>query len=133
MSFEEEEEVEGDRELGVEFFEMMDRKHAEHLGDRPHWTLGFLAVRRAWQGRGVARPLLAWGLARADRDRLPAYVQASPRAVPVYRRAGFEQIDTYPFRRIDYVEVFMLRQPSPLPGGEEGGAAGDSEVAAAPP
>lgn len=108
--------------LAKEFFEMMDRKHGEHMGKRPHWTLGFLAVRRAWQGRGLTRPLVAWGLDRADRDGVEAYVQASPVAVPVYRRFGWDEVDRYVFSTIDYSEIFLIRKPRPL-ASDDGAAA----------
>lgn len=59
----------------------------------PHWYLPFIGVRRAAQGQGVGAALLSRGLARADRDRMPAYLEAtSRRSVPLYRRFGFETI-----------------------------------------
>lgn len=59
----------------------------------PHWYLPVIGVRRAAQGQGVGSVLLSRGLARADRDRVPAYLEAtSRRSVPLYRRFGFETI-----------------------------------------
>jgi len=59
----------------------------------PHWYLPFIGVRRAAQGQGVGAALLSRGLARADRDRVPAYLEAtSRRSMPLYRRFGFEPI-----------------------------------------
>lgn len=57
----------------------------------PVWYLPFIGVDPAHQGRGIGGRLLAAGLARADRDGLPAYLEAStPRNRALYERHGFE-------------------------------------------
>ncbi|KAK8087365.1 hypothetical protein PG994_002339 [Apiospora phragmitis] len=101
-----------DQALAQQFFEVMERKQREHMGHRPHWHLAFIGVRRRAWGRGVARPLIQWGLERADAEGTEAYVQSSPMAAARYRRYGFEDIETHHFALAgDYHEVFLKRQP----------------------
>jgi ribosomal protein S18 acetylase RimI-like enzyme len=62
----------------------------EHHPDDAHWYLPFVGVDPTAQGRGLGSALLRHGLARADRDRLPAYLEASsPRNRALYERHGF--------------------------------------------
>ncbi|KAK8048059.1 acyl-CoA N-acyltransferase [Apiospora saccharicola] len=101
-----------DGALGAEFFTMLEKKHKEHMGTRPHWYLELLAVRKSHHGKGLGKHLLSWGLERADQDGVEAYLQASPAGVPLYRKYGFEDIETVTMSRADnYAEVFMKRQP----------------------
>jgi GNAT superfamily N-acetyltransferase len=68
------------------FFEQM----AEHHPTGAHWYLPFIGVEPTRQGRGLGSRLLDWGLARADRDGVPAYLEASsPRNRALYERHGF--------------------------------------------
>lgn len=70
-------------------FEQMDRFHPEE----PHWYLPLIGVEPTSQNRGFGSALLAHGLARSDRDRVPAYLESSnPRNIPLYQRHGFEII-----------------------------------------
>ena len=62
----------------------------EHHPGEPHWYLPFIGVDPVHQGRGIGSNLLASGLARADDDGLPAYLEASsPRNRALYERHGF--------------------------------------------
>ncbi|KAK8108143.1 acyl-CoA N-acyltransferase [Apiospora kogelbergensis] len=98
--------------LAQQFFEVMMRKQREHMAGTPHWHLAFIGVRRRAQGRGVARPLIQWGVDRADADGVEAYVQSSPMAAARYRRYGFEDFDSHHFALAgDYHEVFLKRKP----------------------
>jgi ribosomal protein S18 acetylase RimI-like enzyme len=73
----------------------------------PHWYLPFIGVRPEAQGRGMGDALLAHGLARADADRLPAYLEAtSRRSVPLYERHGFAVIGVV--EAPGYPEVFAM-------------------------
>lgn len=57
----------------------------------PHWYLSMLGVDPAVQGKGYGSALLKAGLARADAEGLPAYLESSnPKNVPLYERFGFE-------------------------------------------
>jgi GNAT superfamily N-acetyltransferase len=56
----------------------------------PHWYLEVLGVAPAWQGQGVGTRLLAPLLERADRERLPCYLETATRPnVAFYERLGF--------------------------------------------
>jgi ribosomal protein S18 acetylase RimI-like enzyme len=62
----------------------------EHHPTEPHWYLPFIGVDPVHQGRGIGSQLLDGGLARADGDGLPAYLEASsPRNRTLYERHGF--------------------------------------------
>jgi ribosomal protein S18 acetylase RimI-like enzyme len=59
----------------------------------PHWYLPLIGVDPVRQGHGLGSALLRHGLARCDRDRVPAYLEAtSMRSVPLYRQFGFEAV-----------------------------------------
>ena len=56
--------------------------------EAPHWYLPWIGVRPEAQGRGIGAALLAHGLARADSDGVPAYLEAtSRRNAALYRPA----------------------------------------------
>ncbi|KAK7990007.1 phosphoribosyl transferase domain protein [Apiospora arundinis] len=99
--------------LGTEFFTMLEKKHEEHMGGRPHWYLELLAVRKGYQGKGVGKHLLKWGLELADKDGLEVYLQAGPAGVPLYRKCGFEDIEVYTVSSIGFTETFMRRKARP--------------------
>jgi GNAT superfamily N-acetyltransferase len=57
----------------------------------PHWYLFAIGVDPARQGTGVASALLRPRLEQADRDQLPAYLEATKATtVPLYQHFGFE-------------------------------------------
>ncbi|PZF81970.1 GNAT family N-acetyltransferase [Jiangella anatolica] len=59
-----------------------------HPTSPPHWYLQTLGVARP--GRGVGGALLRDGLARADAQGMPAYLESStPANIPIYERYGF--------------------------------------------
>jgi GNAT superfamily N-acetyltransferase len=62
----------------------------DHVPDEPHWMLDIVAVDPARQGRGTGTALIRHGLALADRDGVPAFLETgNPRNVPYYERLGF--------------------------------------------
>jgi ribosomal protein S18 acetylase RimI-like enzyme len=64
---------------------------AEYHPTGPHWYLPFIGVDPTCQGQGHGSRLLEQGLARCDRDGLPAYLEASsPRNRSLYERHGFD-------------------------------------------
>ena len=57
----------------------------------PHWYLHIVGCRPQAQGHGHGAAAITPGLARADADGVPAYVEtANERNLPFYRRLGFE-------------------------------------------
>lgn len=40
---------------------------------------------------------MQWGVQLADKEQIPAFLEASPHAYPLYRKFGFEDIDMYEF------------------------------------
>jgi GNAT superfamily N-acetyltransferase len=58
--------------------------------EAPHWYLPWIAVRPEAQGKGIGGALLRHGLARADREGMPAYLEAtSARNAALYARHEF--------------------------------------------
>jgi GNAT superfamily N-acetyltransferase len=79
--------LEADAERLFEVFGLMAQAHPVE----PHYYLFLLATRPEWQGRGLGSSLMAPVLERCDRDRVPAYLEAtSERNLPLYLRHGFE-------------------------------------------
>jgi GNAT superfamily N-acetyltransferase len=61
-----------------------------HRPDGPVWYLPLIGVDPLWQGRSLGSALLERGLARADADSAPAYLDATtPRNRSLYERHGF--------------------------------------------
>ncbi len=57
-----------------------------------------MAADPAKQRLGAGSALVRWGVELADREGLPAYLEASPKGYPVYRKQGFEPIDVQDLR-----------------------------------
>lgn len=70
-----------------------DAVRKELLGGERHWYLVLLLTWPEWQGRGVARRLLDWGIYRADAQEPPSamYLETSTKAKRVYEHVGFVQ------------------------------------------
>jgi GNAT superfamily N-acetyltransferase len=67
---------------------------AKHPRSPAHWYLAIIGVAPAWQGRGYGAALLRPALERCDRDRVPAYLEAStPRNRALYERHGFSVLE----------------------------------------
>jgi ribosomal protein S18 acetylase RimI-like enzyme len=82
---------ESDRADVFAVFEQMGHYHLKE----PHWYLPMIGVEPTQQGKGHGSALMQHVLAQCDRDRLPAYLEASkPANVPFYERHGFEALST---------------------------------------
>jgi GNAT superfamily N-acetyltransferase len=92
---------------GPAIFEQMAKYHPSE----PHWYLPFIAVDPAYQGKGHGEALMAYALARCDRDRLPAYLESTnSRNISLYLRHGFEALGTIQVGSAPAI-VPMLRRP----------------------
>jgi GNAT superfamily N-acetyltransferase len=88
-------------------FEQMATYHPSE----PHWFLPLIGVDPAHQGEGHGGALMAYALARCDRDHAPAYLESSnPRNIPFYERYGFQSLGTIQVGSSPTV-VPMLRGP----------------------
>ena len=73
-----------------EIFGLMEEKHPVE----PHHYLFLLGTRPEWRGRGLGSSLMAPVLQTCDRDRVPAYLEAtSERNKQLYIRYGFDVTD----------------------------------------
>lgn len=71
---------------------MLSDMEREHPHDQ-HWYLPAIGVSPPWQGRGFGAALLRPVLEICDRERLPAYLEASsPRNRALYERHGFRAV-----------------------------------------
>lgn len=63
-------------------------------GDRAEsWYLETLAVHPGFQGRGVGRDLVQWGLERAEEEGICASVVSAKGKDGFYRKAGFDLLE----------------------------------------
>jgi GNAT superfamily N-acetyltransferase len=78
----------------------------------PHYYLPFVGVEPRWQGRGLGGALLAPILERCDRERMPAFLEAStPRNRDLYERHGFAVTDEFRLGRSAPPQWRMWRDP----------------------
>jgi GNAT superfamily N-acetyltransferase len=76
-----------------EILGLMEEKHPVEL----HYYLFLLGTMPEWQGRGLGSSLMTPVLEKCDRDRVPAYLEAtSERNKQLYLRHGFEVTDEIP-------------------------------------
>lgn len=88
----------------------------------PHWYLSYLGTAPQQQGRGVGSALLRPVLERCDRERLPAYLEASTeRNRRLYERHGFVVTGTVRLPGGGPTLWRMWRTPGPGPGSEASG------------
>jgi GNAT superfamily N-acetyltransferase len=83
--------VEGDAAAArmAQLLHMLDANHPAEAC----WHLAFMGVDPSAQGRGLGSRLLAAVLTQADRDRAPAYLEASsPENRRLYERHGFQTV-----------------------------------------
>jgi ribosomal protein S18 acetylase RimI-like enzyme len=74
------------------FDKLAKSKHKEHA-NLPHLYLYNLAVDPEHQGKGWTSVLLNPMLAKADKERLPCYLESPERNVSLYKHFGFEVLE----------------------------------------
>lgn len=81
-------------------------------------VLHLLVTDPAHQRRGAGAMLVRWGIERADKARLPSYLEASMPGRPLYARLGFEAKYEEVFDLLKYgsegkeINTVMVRKPS---------------------
>ncbi|KAI1807605.1 hypothetical protein F4811DRAFT_445604 [Daldinia bambusicola] len=109
-----------DEALYEEFFDGLKRM-GEKWKTSEKLVLSIICTDPAYHGRGIAAALIRPVLALADEERIPAYLEALPLAVPLYQRLGFQPVD-----RLEYdlakagrdgkaVLTIMVREPQQQP------------------
>ncbi|CZT23338.1 uncharacterized protein RCC_09051 [Ramularia collo-cygni] len=93
----------------------------KHLGNRPFILLHVLATRAEFARQGVGAMSLQWGIEKSDELGLPIWLEGSPQGVGLYKKFGFEVLDTLPWDARDYgyheplTHLCMMRQPAKKP------------------
>jgi ribosomal protein S18 acetylase RimI-like enzyme len=83
-------------EYSERLFEILGLMEETHPTE-PHYYLFLLGTRPEWQGRALGSSLMTPVLEKCDRDRVPAYLEAtSERNKQLYLRHGFEVTDVIP-------------------------------------
>ncbi len=78
---------------GLMHGERVSRFIAKHLPKEPVWYLHFAGCDPAHQGKGMGGAAIRAGLARADDDGIPAYLEtADPVNLGIYSSLGFEHV-----------------------------------------
>lgn len=84
---------------------------SNHPSD-PHWYLPFVGVEPESQGRGIGTALMRTILDRCDKERMPAYLEATtPRNRACYLRQGFEVTEEFRFPKEGPPSWRMWREP----------------------
>jgi ribosomal protein S18 acetylase RimI-like enzyme len=97
-------------ELKSATFSMFEQMGAFHPRE-PHWHLPLIGVDPAHQGKGIGSAILRHVLSACDGQKVSAYLEAtSPRNIPLYKRHGFEALDSIQVADSPAV-VPMLRKP----------------------
>ncbi|KAF2713087.1 hypothetical protein K504DRAFT_461664 [Pleomassaria siparia CBS 279.74] len=58
----------------------------------PCWILMHMVTHPSYRGKGAAGMLIKWGIEQAERDQVPAYLEAGVMGRPIYERYGFVQM-----------------------------------------
>ncbi len=98
------------RRFYFEVVSLLDKKHAEIMGSKPHWYGWMIGVAPAQ--RGIGRELLNYCFDIADRAQLPIFLEtATEKNVALYNHKEFEVRDKVRFTQGDFTLYFMVRPP----------------------
>lgn len=93
--------------------ETMDKIHKARVPE-PHWYLFGVAVDPELHNKGIGSAIIREGLALADRDSQPCYLETSePRNLALYKRFGFEVLQEATLGKGGPPAWAMLRPPQP--------------------
>ncbi|KAF2854469.1 hypothetical protein T440DRAFT_387404 [Plenodomus tracheiphilus IPT5] len=100
-----------------DFMWFLNRVRKEYMGTQPFYFLHILATDPDHHRRGAGKMLLKWGLDQADRDGLPAFLEASLMGRPLYASLGFKtrheevwDLQKYGLEGTD-ISTVMIRDP----------------------
>ena len=95
--------------------ETMDRIHKARVPG-PHWYLFGVAVAPELHNQGIGSSIIREGLARADRESRPCYLETSePRNLVLYQRLGFAVLEEATLGKGGPPAWSMLREPQSTP------------------
>ncbi|MGE0592680.1 MAG: GNAT family N-acetyltransferase [Vicinamibacterales bacterium] len=95
--------------------EAMDKIHKARVPG-PHWYLFGVAVDPELHGQGIGSAIIREGLALADRESLPCYLETSePRNLAFYERFGFAVLEEATLGKGGPPAWAMLRPPQSTP------------------
>jgi GNAT superfamily N-acetyltransferase len=83
--------------------------HAMHPSE-PHWYLALIGTDPDARARGVGSALMRSGIARCDREGVPAYLECLESLIPYYERFGFTVTDAASVPDGAPVQVGMWRK-----------------------
>jgi ribosomal protein S18 acetylase RimI-like enzyme len=84
-------------------------------------VLSALCTSPQHQRRGAGTMLTKWGCDIAQKYGVPAYLEASPAGLPLYKKAGFQEVDKFVFDLEKYgvvgsrTNVSMIKHPENTP------------------
>ncbi|KAF9878694.1 GNAT family protein [Colletotrichum karsti] len=75
------------------------------------WLLEVLGVHPDWQGKGVGKKLMQWGLERSDEDKVPIVLIATTDGQRLYTKLGFDVVNWATTRSFTWAEggAVMIR------------------------
>ncbi|KAH9860352.1 hypothetical protein J1614_011683 [Plenodomus biglobosus] len=107
------------RPAAQEFMWFLNRARKEYMGTKPFYFLHILVTDPEHHRRGAGSMLLNWGLEQADKDNLPAFLESSLLARPLYASLGFTvrheevfDLQKYGLEGTD-ITTIMIRDPLP--------------------
>ena len=83
----------------------------EALMPEPHWYVAAIGVDSESQGMGFGSVLMRHGIARADRDEAPIYLETeTERNIAFYQKLGFDVIEEFTPGGVGVQMWLMVRQ-----------------------
>ena len=97
-----------------EIVAMLDKKHEQIMGDKPHWYGWMIGVNPLKQHKGIGMQLMNHCFKLADEMMLPIYLETSvEKNVSLYNYKDFSVKNTATIAG-RFKLYFMVREPQPL-------------------
>ena len=74
------------------FFGETGKNREACMQGRPHFYMSMLMVLPDYQGRGIGKRLLEWGLEQADEMGMEVWIDATDVGLPLYKKLGWEPV-----------------------------------------